>query len=105
MPGFVKVANAADVPDPGQRYCEVDERLVVLFHVGGQFYCLDDVCTHDGGPLGEGRLEGTTIACPRHGAKFDIRTGQVLSMPATEDTVAHEVKVERGDVFVRLRDS
>jgi 3-phenylpropionate/trans-cinnamate dioxygenase ferredoxin subunit len=78
----------------------------VVFHVGGQLYCLDDVCTHDGGPLSEGALDAgqCTIACPRHGAKFDIRDGRALSMPATKATVAHEVKVEGDSVLVRLAD-
>ena len=88
----------------GKKLVAVDDRLVVLFHVGGEVHCLDDVCTHDGGPLGEGVLEGHQIACPRHGAKFDIKTGQALSMPATEGTVAHETKVEGGDIYVRLLD-
>ena len=54
MADFVKVAQVSDLPDPGKRLVEVDDRLVVLFHLGGEFFCLDDVCTHDGGPLGEG---------------------------------------------------
>lgn len=105
MGEFVRVGKASEVPDPGKAYFEVDDRLVVVFHVGGQFFCLDDVCTHDGGPLGEGRLEDHTIACPRHGAKFDIRTGAALTMPATEPTAAHEVKVENGELWVRLSDT
>ncbi|MEZ6109516.1 MAG: non-heme iron oxygenase ferredoxin subunit [Pirellulaceae bacterium] len=105
MSEFVRIAGVADIPDPGKQLFEVDERIVVLFHVAGEFYCLDDVCTHDGGPLGEGALDGCAIACPRHGAKFDIRTGKALTMPATEDTVAHEVKVEGDSVFVRIRES
>ena len=60
------------------------------------------VCTHDGGPLGEGFLEGFTIACPRHGAKFDIRDGRVLCMPAASGTPSHEVKVEGDEVFVKI---
>ena len=105
MGDFVKVAQVSDLPDPGKRLVEVDDRLVVLFHVGGEFFCLDDVCTHDGGPLGEGCLEDHGIACPRHGARFDIRTGKALTMPATEDTVAHEVRVEGSDVLVRICES
>jgi len=62
------------------------------------------VCTHDGGPLGEGQLDGFTIACPRHGAKFDIRDGRALTMPATRATVAHDVKVVGDEILVRLRD-
>jgi 3-phenylpropionate/trans-cinnamate dioxygenase ferredoxin component len=104
MGDFVRVASVGDLSDPGQQLVEVDERMVVLFLVDGHYYCLDDVCTHDGGPLAEGCLQGMSIACPRHGARFDIRTGKVLSMPATEDTVAHEVKVEGNAVFVRLTD-
>nr|NIL96475.1 Rieske 2Fe-2S domain-containing protein [Planctomycetales bacterium]NIM08246.1 Rieske 2Fe-2S domain-containing protein [Planctomycetales bacterium]NIN76864.1 Rieske 2Fe-2S domain-containing protein [Planctomycetales bacterium]NIO34060.1 Rieske 2Fe-2S domain-containing protein [Planctomycetales bacterium]NIO45850.1 Rieske 2Fe-2S domain-containing protein [Planctomycetales bacterium] len=54
MPDFNKVATVAEIPDPGKLVVECDQQIVVLFHVGGQFYCLDDICTHDGGPLGEG---------------------------------------------------
>ena len=99
---YAKIAKTSDLPDPGKQYFEVDDRLVVLFHVGGSFYCLDDVCTHDGGPLGEGTLEGKTIACPRHGAKFDITNGKALTMPATVATLSHHVKVEGDDVLVEL---
>ena len=74
----------------------------MLFHVAGQFYAIDDVCTHDGGPLGEGVLEGFAIACPRHGAKFDIRDGRVLSHAGHDGTGSHEVKVEGDEVFVKL---
>lgn len=97
---FVKIANTSDIPDPGKQYFEVDERLVVLFHVGGEYYCLEDVCTHDGGPLGEGLLEDKTIACPRHGAKFDITNGDALTMPATSGTTSHQIKVEGEEIFV-----
>ncbi len=104
MSDFIKVAAVSDIPDPGRQLVEVEDRIVALFHVGGQFYCIDDVCTHDGGPLSEGKLAEYAIACPRHGAQFDIRTGKALTMPATEDTVAHQVKVENGQVYVRIND-
>jgi metal-sulfur cluster biosynthetic enzyme/nitrite reductase/ring-hydroxylating ferredoxin subunit len=102
MSEFVRIAKTTDLSDPGQMLAEVEDRIVVLFHVGGQFFCIDDVCTHDGGPLSEGRLENHAIACPRHGAKFDIRSGKALTMPATVDTAAHEVKVEGDTILVRL---
>ena len=100
--GFVKVFRSDELADPGKRLCEVSDRLVVVFHVANAWYCLDDVCTHDGGPLGEGRLDGFRIACPRHGAQFDIRDGRHCTMPATEDTLAHEVRVDAGEVYVRV---
>ena len=102
MTNFVRVAKTSDLSDPGTTLLEVDDRIVALFKVGGEYFCIDDVCTHDGGPLSDGKLENHTIACPRHGAKFDIRTGKALTMPATVDTAAHEVKVEGDNILVRL---
>jgi 3-phenylpropionate/trans-cinnamate dioxygenase ferredoxin component len=105
MTDFVKIAKITDLPDPGKQTYEIEDSFVVLFHVGGRFYCLSDVCTHDGGPLGEGHLCGHAIACPRHGAQFDIRTGAPLSMPATEATVMHEIKIDGDDIYVRLNEA
>ncbi|MEX2187129.1 MAG: non-heme iron oxygenase ferredoxin subunit [Pirellulales bacterium] len=107
MPDFVSVAPLSDIPDPGKLLAEVDEQLVVVIRVGDAVYCIDDVCTHDGGPLSEGELDAAhcTIACPRHGAKFDIKDGRALTMPATKATRAHEAKVVEGQVLVRLNDS
>lgn len=104
MNNFVAVAKTSDVPDPGSTLVEVGERLVVLIHAAEHWYALDDVCTHDGGPLSDGPLDAAdnTIACPRHGAKFDIRTGAALTMPATKPTKSHEVKLEGDQVLVRL---
>ena len=105
MPEFFHVASTSEIPDPGKSLVEVDGEMIALFHVAESFYAIDDVCTHDGGPLVDGELQGYTIACPRHGAKFDIRTGAALSMPAIRPTLAHDVKVENGDIFVRLREA
>lgn len=104
MSDFVPVAKFSSFTDPGRELVEVDDRLIVLFRVGKDIFALDDVCTHDGGPLGEGEMEDHTIACPRHGAKFDLRTGKALTMPATKPTVAHEVKIEGDQILVRIVD-
>ena len=107
MASFVRVAAVSEIPDPGSLLVEVDDRLIVVIHAAGHFYALDDVCTHDGGPLSEGPVDPAerTIACPRHGAKFDLATGAALTMPATKPTVAHEVKIEASDVLVRIKTS
>lgn len=104
MSDFLPVAKISEIADPGSLLVELDERLIVLIHAAGHFYALDDVCTHDGGPLSDGPLDAKagTIACPRHGAQFDIKTGAAVTMPATKPTIAHEVKVEGDQVFVRL---
>jgi 3-phenylpropionate/trans-cinnamate dioxygenase ferredoxin component len=106
MSEFIAVAKTSEIPDTGKLLVEVGERLVVLIHAAGHFYALDDICTHDGGPLSEGPLDPAagTIMCPRHGAKFDVKTGAALTMPATKPTASHEVKIEGENVLVRLSD-
>ncbi len=102
MSEFSKAATKDEL-QPGEKLLvEVDEQLVILFQVGDEYFCLDDVCTHDGGTLSDGEFEGHEIACPRHGAKFDIRCGKALCMPATQNTGSHEVKVDGEDIMVRI---
>ena len=105
MSEYITVASVADVDDGSTRLVEVDDRLVILSRMGDDFYCIDDICTHDGGTLSDSPHEGCEIACPRHGAKFDLRTGKALSMPATQDTASHQVKVENGSIMIRLNES
>lgn len=104
MHDFHRVASVAEIPDPGSVVVEVEGEPIALFHVGGAFHAIDDICTHDGGPLASGELIDHKVACPRHGARFDIRTGAALSMPAVRATRSHEVKVEDGGVWIRLRE-
>jgi len=80
----------------------LEDQLILLFRVGDDFYCIDDVCTHDGGTLSDGEHYDCKVVCPRHGASFDIRTGEALCMPATQPTRTHETKVDGDDVFVKL---
>ena len=102
MAEFIRVASKGDVP-PGQvRVVTVADRRLALCHVDGEFFAIDDVCTHDAGPLGEGALDGYAIECPRHGARFDVRTGQVLALPAPRPVAAYPVKIEGDDVLVAL---
>ncbi len=105
MSEFVFACKQNELKDGEKTLVEVDDQLVILFRVGEKYYCLDDVCTHDGGSLDGGDLEGFEIACPRHGAKFDIRCGKALSMPATQSTNSHEVKVDGDDILVKLSEN
>jgi 3-phenylpropionate/trans-cinnamate dioxygenase ferredoxin component len=97
---FVRVARADEIQAGGKNVVDVDGLLVVVVNVGGRFYALEDVCTHDGGPLGEGELHEGHIICPRHGAHFDVRTGVALTLPAFEPVATYQVRVENGDVLV-----
>ncbi|WZO96153.1 non-heme iron oxygenase ferredoxin subunit [Isosphaeraceae bacterium EP7] len=104
MPASTRVASLSDIPADGKLVVEVEGRSIALFSVDGTVYALDDVCTHDGGPLAEGRLEGCVIECPRHGAKFDVRTGRAVGFPAFEAVPPHDVVVRDGSIYVTLND-
>jgi 3-phenylpropionate/trans-cinnamate dioxygenase ferredoxin component len=98
---WITVARLDEL-DPGEwRVVEADETQIVLFNLGGEFYALEDVCTHDGGQLTGGHIEGDEIVCPRHGAHFCIRTGEALTAPAYEPTAKFPVRIEEGNVQVR----
>ena len=100
MSEFQRVGRAADLPPGGKLLAEIDGRAIGVFNVDGTIYAIDDVCTHDGGPLAEGDLQGCIIQCPRHGAKFDVRTGKAVSFPAFEPVTVHQVEVRDGEIFV-----
>lgn len=101
MDDFIKVATLEELPAGGRKLLEIEDIRIALFNVDGQIYAIEDVCTHDGGPLVEGEvLDGCQVQCPRHGARFDIRTGAALSMPAFEPTNTYEVRIEGDDVWM-----
>ncbi len=104
MSGLVKVAKTGEVPEGQAKVFDAGDERVTLCKVGGQVFAIADVCTHDGGPLGEGDLDGYEIICPRHGARFDIRTGAVLAFPAVTPVDSYAVKIEGDDVLVQLED-
>jgi 3-phenylpropionate/trans-cinnamate dioxygenase ferredoxin subunit len=104
MSEFARVATRSELPPGGKLLAEVDGRPIAVFNVDGSFYAIDDVCTHDGGPLAEGELEGKEIRCPRHGARFDVTTGRALCMPAFEPVATHRVEVRGEDVYVAVND-
>lgn len=104
MSDFIAVAQTGDLNPSGRLCLEVNDRFIVIVKVEEQYFCIDDVCTHDGGPLGEGELDGYCLTCPRHGAQFDVRTGAAVTMPATEPSVVHEVRVEGQQILVKLHE-
>jgi len=99
---FVKLAQTADVAPGEAKVYEVSGRRIALCNVEGTFYAIDDTCTHDGGPLGEGELHGGQIECPRHGARFDVRSGRAVALPAVMPVRSYPVQVEDGVVKVGL---
>lgn len=102
MPDFVTVASRTDFESGDRIVVEVRGRYVAIFMVGGNFYAIEDVCTHDDGPLAEGELYGMEIECPRHGARFEITTGKVMAMPATQPVTRYEVRLVGDDVQILI---
>ncbi len=100
MAEWVRVCAAGEIAPGTSRVVDVDGALIAVFNIGGEFFAIEDVCTHDGGELASGTLEGDQIICPRHGARFCVRTGEALSAPAYEPTAKFPVRVENGDIQV-----
>lgn len=101
MSDWVAVAAIGDFPPGAVSSVEVEGTKIAVFNVDGTCYAIENVCTHDGGILTGGTVEGDEIVCPRHGARFCIRTGKVLTPPAYEDVVVFPVRIEAGIVQVR----
>jgi 3-phenylpropionate/trans-cinnamate dioxygenase ferredoxin subunit len=103
MADFLTVATIDEI-QPGQRLVvEIGRKWVAIFNVDGEYYAIEDRCTHDDGPLAEGELRDCAIECPRHGARFDVRTGKVLSPPALIDVPVYAVRVEGDQVQIQRR--
>ena len=99
MPG---VAKKSEVAEGATKRVQVNGQNVLLCNVDGEIFAIEDVCTHDGGALDQGELMGERIMCPRHGAFFDVRTGDALTLPAIEPVQTFKVRVEGEDIFVDL---
>ena len=102
MSDFIKVADTSDIPMGRALVVVVGDRRIALCNVDGQFYAIDDLCTHDGGALDQGELQGDVIECPRHGARFNVSTGKVLALPAVKPLNTYPLKVEGSEIRVAL---
>jgi 3-phenylpropionate/trans-cinnamate dioxygenase ferredoxin component len=101
MSNWVDVASAEDLPPGGQHVVVVEGVRIAVFNLTGRYFAIEDLCTHDGAPLAGGIVQGDEVICPRHGARFCIRTGEALSPPAYEPVPTFPVRVTDGMVQVR----
>ena len=105
---FVEVATVDQVPPGTMKNFSVGSKRILVVNQGGKFYAIDGICTHAGGNLGEGKLEGTIVTCPRHGSKFDVGTGKCIAGPKVafvrlmkaRDTVAYQVRIDGGSLKI-----
>ncbi|OGO63438.1 MAG: biphenyl 2,3-dioxygenase [Chloroflexi bacterium RBG_19FT_COMBO_55_16] len=99
---FVPVAQVNELPNGERVFVEIDDLPIVVFNIAGRYFAIGNLCSHDDGPIGEGDLEQYSVVCPRHGARYDIRTGKVLSLPAFVDIPSYPVRVVDGQIEVGI---
>ena len=99
---FVKVADKNNIASGSAIAVDVAGKRIAIFNVNGGFYAIDDTCTHAGGTLSEGSLEGDVVTCPWHAATFNVKTGEALSAPAFEAVNAYKIKIEGNDIQVEI---
>jgi 3-phenylpropionate/trans-cinnamate dioxygenase ferredoxin subunit len=98
---WIDAGPAADLGEGQTLSIPVGRRMIAIARSGGEYFAIEDVCTHDGAALTGGGIEGTEIICPRHGARFCLRTGEALCPPAYEPVRVYETKMEGGHLWVR----
>jgi 3-phenylpropionate/trans-cinnamate dioxygenase ferredoxin subunit len=101
MSDWISVAKVGEIAPGGYRVVDADGTHIAVFNIGGEHYAIEDVCTHDGGELAGGIVDGDQIECVRHGARFCIRTGEVMAPPAYEPVAKFPVRIENGEIQVR----
>lgn len=97
---FQKVAAIAEIPPGQSRVFEVDGKRVSVCNVEGEIFAIADLCSHDDGPLGEGELTDHQIECPRHGARFDLKTGKALCLPAVLPIPVYKVEMRGEEIWI-----
>ncbi len=101
MNAFVKVAETKDIPLSRMKEIDFNGPKVCVVNIEGKYYAIGNVCTHMGGPLAEGKIEGYEVQCPWHGSKFDIRSGKVTQSPAIRPELSYEVKTEGENILIK----
>ena len=99
---FVTIVKSNEIPVGQFKSVAVNGKQLLICHTETGFYAVDDTCTHDDGPLGDGWLEGNAIECPRHGARFDVATGKVLCLPAAVPIRSYPTQVEGDEIKVNI---
>jgi nitrite reductase/ring-hydroxylating ferredoxin subunit len=98
---FVKVADTKDIQPSEMKEVEINGEKICIANVEGKYYAIGNICTHLGGPLAQGKLEGYEVQCPWHGSRFDIRTGRVARPPAIRPEPTYEIKLENDNILLK----
>ena len=98
---FVKVADTQEIQPSQMKEVRIDDQSICIVNVEGKYYAINNICTHEGGPLADGKLEGYKVECPWHNSQFDVRTGEVISPPASEPEPSYEVKLDGKSILIK----
>ena len=104
MSEWIDVVKTTDLPPGSRKVISCDAGEIAVFNLAGEFYAIEDICTHDGGELASGKCDGDQIICPRHGARFCIKTGKSLTPPAYEDVESFPVRIAADIVQIDIDD-
>ena len=104
MSKLIPVAHVAELPPGSRLHFDLEEESIIVLNIDGDYFAIADLCTHDGGPLADGEVCDHEIECPRHGARFDVRTGRVTRLPATASIPTYAVTVTDGMIYVEEPD-
>ena len=99
---YLEIAPADQLPDGERMFIDVEGKSIVIFNLAGTLFAIGDICSHDNGPVGDGEIEENEIICPRHGARFDIRTGKATSLPAVVDIPSYPVREKDGMIEIGI---
>ena len=102
MADFLRAISTGELAAGGGTTVELNGKTIAIFNVDGTFHAIDNTCTHAGGPLSEGVVDEAIVTCPWHGANFDITSGNALGPPASSGVTPYEVKIEAGNVMVKI---
>lgn len=104
MGNMIKVAEVSDIPVGGAKKVSLEDVDIAIFNIGGELYAIGDTCTHEQASLSEGDVDGDNISCARHGATFNIKTGEVVALPAIIPAATYRVKIEGNDIMLEVPD-
>ena len=99
---FVTIASEEELSNGERLFVEIGDIPLVIFNIAGEIYAIGDLCTHDDGPLGDGEVEMYDVICPRHGARFDVRSGKATTLPAIVDIPAYPTRIVDGQIEVGI---
>ena len=100
---YYSVANATECPDGKRIFIEIDDEYIIIINIDGNYLAIADLCSHDNGPLDDGEVEGHCIICPRHGARFDLKTGDAVTLPAVHGIPSFPVRIKDGNIEIGLK--